>query len=73
MFFQSTQLSAEQFYYLNTGFFRKHVLRCTEAFLLHSGYHQLPRRKRIWEMKPDCRNEFIAKHITRDQVDAMLA
>ena len=51
----------------------ENVLRCTEAFLLHSGYHQLPRRKMIWEMKPDCRNEFIASHITRDQVDAMLA
>ena len=40
----------------------ENVLHCTEAFLLHSGYHQLPRRKIIWEMKPDCRNEFIATH-----------
>ena len=46
--------------------------RCTEAFLLHSGYHSVPRRKMIWQLKADCRNELVANAIRRDEVDAVL-
>ena len=46
--------------------------RCTEAMLLMSGYHQVPRRKMIWEQKPDCHNSLIANAIRRDSADAML-
>lgn len=40
--------------------------------LLHSGYHNVPRRKMLWELKPDCRNELVAEAIRRDEVDAVL-
>lgn len=40
--------------------------------LLHSGYHTIPRRKMLWECKPDCRNELVADAIRRDQMDAVL-
>jgi len=46
----------------------KDTVRCTEAMLLHSGYHGIPRRKMIWELKPDCRNELIASAIRRTEV-----
>lgn len=50
----------------------KDTLRCTEAMLLHGGYHSVPRRKMSWEMKPDCRNELVAGSIRRNEVDAVL-
>lgn len=34
--------------------------------LLHSGYHSLPRKKMLWEVKPDCHNPLIADAIRRD-------
>jgi hypothetical protein len=43
-----------------------------EAVLLHSGYNSVPRRKMLWELKPDCRNELVAGAIRRDQMDAVL-
>ena len=46
--------------------------RCTEAMLLHSGYHCVPRRKMLWEMKQDCHNNLVADNIRREQVDAVL-
>ena len=48
------------------------VLRCTEAVLLHSGYNSVPRRKMLWESKPDCRNELVTNAVRRREVDAML-
>ena len=33
--------------------------------LLHSGYHSVPRRMMIWELKPDCHNALIADNIRR--------
>ena len=50
----------------------KDTYRCTEAFLLHSGYHSVPRRRMLWEQKLDCRNTLVAESIRRDKVDAML-
>ena len=46
---------------------------CTEAMLLHSGYHSMPRRRRIWELKPDCHKALIADNIRRREVDAVLS
>lgn len=43
-----------------------------EAVLLHSGYHSVPRRKMLWELKPDCHNNLVADNMRRDQMDAML-
>ena len=48
------------------------TLRCTEAMMLHSGYHAVPRRRMLWEMKEDCRNHLVANSIRRDEVDAVL-
>ena len=48
------------------------IFRCTEAMLLHSGYHSVPRRKMMWEEKPDCWNKLIAESVRRDEVDAVL-
>lgn len=46
--------------------------RCLEALLLHSGYHTVPRRNMLWELKPDCRNEMVANAIRRDEANAVL-
>ena len=46
--------------------------RCTEALLLHSGYHSVPHRRMLWEAKPDCHNSLIADAIRRDEADAVL-
>jgi len=43
-----------------------------EAVLLHSGYHSVPRRKMLWELKADCHNDLVADNIRRDTMDAML-
>ncbi len=43
-----------------------------EAVLLHSGYHSVPRRKMLWELKQDCHNNLVADNIRRDKMDAML-
>lgn len=48
------------------------TLRCTEAMLLHSGYHAVPRRRMLWEMKEDCHNTLVANNITRSKVDHVL-
>jgi hypothetical protein len=39
---------------------------------LQSGYHSVPRRKMLWENKPDCWNKLVAEAIRRDDVDAVL-
>ena len=46
--------------------------RCMEAVLLHSGYHSIPRRNMMWEMKPDCWNQMVANAIRRDDFSAVL-
>lgn len=46
--------------------------RCTEAMFLQSGYHSVPRRKMMWQEKPDCWNKLVAENIRRDDVDAVL-
>lgn len=48
------------------------LFRCTEAVLLLSGYHSVPRRKMMWETSPDCHNQLVAKNVRRNQVDAVL-
>jgi DNA excision repair protein ERCC-6 len=40
--------------------------------LLHSGYHSLPRKKMLWELKPDCHNALIADSIRRDTAVAVI-
>jgi DNA excision repair protein ERCC-6 len=40
--------------------------------LLHSGYNHVPKRKMLWEMKPDCQNLLVSGAIRRDQVDQVL-
>ena len=41
--------------------------------LLHSGYHTLPSRRMIWELKPDYHNPLIAENIRRKEVNAVLS
>jgi DNA excision repair protein ERCC-6 len=40
--------------------------------LLHSGYHSVPKRKMLWELKPDSQNLLVSGAIRRDQVDQVL-
>ncbi len=47
--------------------------RCTEALLLHSGYHSVPQRRMLWQQKADCYNHLIASNIRRREVDAVLS
>jgi hypothetical protein len=47
--------------------------RCTEAVLLMSGYHKVPRRRMMWEKKGDCFNPLVAKSIRRKQMEAVLS
>ncbi len=47
--------------------------RCVEALLLHSGYHSVPQRRRMWETKADCHNSLVADAIRRREADAVLA
>ena len=37
--------------------------RCMEAMLLHGGYAPVPRRRMLWEDKPDCCNLLVADAI----------
>lgn len=37
--------------------------RCMEGMLLHGGYAPVPRRRMLWEDKPDCRNMLVADSI----------
>lgn len=41
--------------------------------LLHSGYHTVPRRWMMWELKKDCYNALVADNIRRREVDAVLS
>ena len=34
-----------------------------EACMLHTGYHQVPGRKMVWEQMGDCHNPFISNAI----------
>ena len=36
---------------------------CMKAMLLHGGYAPVPRRRMLWEDKPDCRNMLVADAI----------
>jgi hypothetical protein len=47
--------------------------RCTEAMLLHSGYHSVPKRRMLWETKADCHNGLVADAIRRKEVDVVLS
>jgi hypothetical protein len=47
--------------------------RCSEAVLLMSGYHKVPRRRMMWEKKDDCYNPLVAKSIRRKQMEAVLS
>ena len=47
-------------------------MKCLEAFLLHTGYHQVPRRRMVWELSGDCHNPFIADNIRRDTLENIL-
>lgn len=67
-----SKLYANQKGFANKDEISVDVLRCTEAVLLHSGYNSVPRRKMLWESKPDCRNELITNAVRRREVDAML-
>lgn len=49
------------------------TLRCTEALLLHSGYHHVPRRRMLWEQKQDCYNPLVANSIRRAEVEGVLS
>jgi hypothetical protein len=39
---------------------------------LQSGYHSVPRRRMLWQEKPDCWNKLVAEAIRRDDVDSVL-
>ena len=47
-------------------------VRCTEAFLLHSGYMHVPRRRMVWEQKEDCYCPFIADNVRRREIESVL-
>ncbi len=40
--------------------------------MLNSRYNLVPRRKMLWEVKKDCRNELVADPIGKKEVDAVL-
>jgi len=46
--------------------------RCMEAILLLGGYAGLPRRRMLWEDKPDCRNQLVVDAIRRDDMDNVM-
>ena len=62
-------------YAVQKGFMKKIDLlnldsfRCLEGFLLHTGYHSVPRRRMVWERMLDCHNPLISDNIRRDTVD----
>lgn len=56
----------------NLSFVTKDTYRCTEAVLLHSGYHHVPARNMLWQKRNDCHNSLVSDNIRRDDVDAML-
>ncbi len=37
-----------------------------------SGYNGVPRRRMLWEQKPDCYNELVAQNIRRHEVESVL-
>ena len=41
--------------------------------MLHTGYHKVPRRKIVWELMGDCRNDFISEAIRWDTLESVLA
>jgi hypothetical protein len=49
------------------------IFRCSEAVLLLSGYHSVPRRRMMWEQQPDCYNDLVASNIRRNQMDSVLS
>lgn len=70
--YQSRLYAVQKGYNKANELLSRDTYRCTEAFLLHSGYNSVPRRKMLWEMKPDCHNQLVADAIRRDEVDAVL-
>ena len=47
-------------------------LRCVEGMLLHTGYHEVPRRKMVWETSLDCHNALVAENMRRDTFDSWI-
>lgn len=69
---QSTLYAVQKHLYQEMSHLNSDTLRCVEATLLHSGYNQLPRRRMLWEVKPDCHNKLVSDSIRRTEVDAVL-
>ena len=44
--------------------------QCFEAFLMPTGYLQVPSRRMVWELQTDCHNHLISENIRRDTTDA---
>jgi hypothetical protein len=38
-------------------------LRCVEGMFLHTGYHEVPKRRMVWEGQLDCHNELVAANM----------
>jgi len=70
--FQSRLYAVHKGLECNLPHISRDTYRCMEAVLLHSGYHSVPRRKMLWELKQDCHNNLVADNIRRDTMDAML-
>ena len=70
--FQSRLYAVHKGLICNLPHISRDTYRCMEAVLLHSGYHSVPRRKMLWELKQDCHNNLVADNIRRDTMDAML-
>ena len=69
---ESRLYAVQKGFYSQMAHLHEDTFRCTEAVMLHSGYNQIPRRKMLWEKKPDCHNKLVADNIRRAEVDAIL-
>ena len=45
------------------------TLRCLEGMFLHTGYHEVPSRRMVWEANLDCHNALVADNMRRDTAD----
>ena len=41
-------------------------IRCVEGVFLHTGYHEVPAKKMVWEVGLDCHNALVSGNIRRD-------
>ena len=69
---QSRLYAVQKGFYPQMAQLHEDTFHCTEVLMLHSGYNQIPRRKMLWEKKPDCHNQLVADSIRRQEVDAVL-